>query len=112
MDTTEDGCGHQFAVARSKDTVRTDSAGVAQDSAWTQTRFLDRNGTNDHEQPRSVPLLPICSLVGIILYTPSQHSPPPHGTDRIYVDACHQHAVPVLGIQKLKYTAVFFGFLT
>ena len=26
--------------------------------------FLDRNGTNDHEQARSVPLAP-CSLVGV-----------------------------------------------
>ena len=40
MDTTEDGCGHQFAVARIKDAARVDSAGEAQDSAWTQTRFF------------------------------------------------------------------------
>ena len=60
MDTTEDGYGHQFAGAFAKDTVRADSTGEAQDSAWTQTRFfLDRNGTNDHEQPRSVPLVPM-----------------------------------------------------
>ena len=60
MDTTEDGCGHQLAVACAKDNVRADSTGEAQDSAWTQTRFfLDRNGTNDHEQPRSVPLDPM-----------------------------------------------------
>ena len=35
--------------------VRTDLSGEAQDSGWTQTRFfLPRNGTNGHEQPRSV----------------------------------------------------------
>ena len=39
------GCGHLFAVACAKGTVRADSAGEAQDSAWTQTRFfrLERN---------------------------------------------------------------------
>ena len=40
MDTTEDGCGHLFVVARAKDTVRADSACEPQDSAWTQTRFF------------------------------------------------------------------------
>ena len=40
MDTTEDGRGHPFAVACPKYTVRTDSAGEAQDSAWTLTRFF------------------------------------------------------------------------
>ena len=43
-----------------KDTVRTDSAGEAQDSACTQTHFSGRNGTNDdHEQPRAVQLVPM-----------------------------------------------------
>ena len=32
MDTTEDGYGHQFAVACAKNTVRADSAGQTQDS--------------------------------------------------------------------------------
>ena len=59
MDTTEDIRRHQFAVAYAKNTVRTDSAGEAQDSAWAQTSFLKRNGTNDHEKPRSVPLVPM-----------------------------------------------------
>ena len=40
MDTTEDGCGHQFAVACAKNTVRADSTGEAQDSAWIPTRFF------------------------------------------------------------------------
>ena len=38
--------------------IRTDLAGEAQDSGWTdgpKHGFLPRNGTNDHEQPRSVP---------------------------------------------------------
>ena len=48
MDTTEDGCGHLFALAWAKDTVRADSAGEAQDSAWI-----------DHEEPPSVPLVPM-----------------------------------------------------
>ena len=65
-------------MACAKDTVRTDSAGEAQDSAWTQTRFLDRNVTNDHEQPRFVPLVPM--LFGGVK-TPSKHYiqllPPP-----------------------------------
>ena len=38
-----------------KVTVRTDLAGEAQYSAWTQHGCLPRNGANDHEQPRSVP---------------------------------------------------------
>ena len=59
MDTTEDGCRHQCALACPKDTVRADSAGEAQDSTWTQVRFLYTNGTNDHEQPRSAPLVPM-----------------------------------------------------
>ena len=43
-----------------KVTVRTELAGEAQDSAWTQTRLFtyNKNGTNDHEQPRSVPFGP------------------------------------------------------
>ena len=42
MDPTEDGCGDQCALIRAKYTVRTDSAGRAQDSAWTQrTRFFN-----------------------------------------------------------------------
>ena len=40
MDTTEDGSGHQLAVAYEKDTVHADSAGETQNSAWTQTRFF------------------------------------------------------------------------
>ena len=52
MDTTEDGRGHQFAVACAKYTVRTDSAGEAQDSLHGPKHvFLHRNGTKDHEQP-------------------------------------------------------------
>ena len=43
-DATGDGRGHQYNAACAKYTVRTDSAGEAQDSAWTQ--------------PRSVPLVP------------------------------------------------------
>ena len=37
--------------------VRTDKVSEAQDSRWTQTVCVTycRNGTNDHEQPRSVP---------------------------------------------------------
>ena len=42
-----------------KYTVRADSAGEAQGSAWPKHVFLDRNGTNDHEQPHSVPLVPM-----------------------------------------------------
>ena len=45
-------------MAPSKYNARADSAGEAEDSTLTQTRsFLDRTGTNDHEQPRSVPLV-------------------------------------------------------
>ena len=52
-------------VARAKDTFRTDSAGEAQDSERTQTVFfLRKNGTNDHEQPRSVPPVPMFSAEG------------------------------------------------
>ena len=40
MDINEDGYGHLFTVARAKDTVRADSAGEAQESAWTETRFF------------------------------------------------------------------------
>ena len=40
MDTTEDGCGRQFAVTRATYTVRAVSAGEAQDSARTQARFF------------------------------------------------------------------------
>ena len=40
MDTTEDERGQQFAVACAEDTVRADSAGEAQDSAWTQTFYF------------------------------------------------------------------------
>ena len=45
--------------------VRTDLAGEAQDSAWTQPAVFfteERNGTNDHEQSRSVPSSPTNSL--------------------------------------------------
>ena len=52
-----------------KGTVRADSAGEAQDSAWTQKRFSGRDGTNDHEQPSSVPLVPM--LFGGSQDTPS-----------------------------------------
>ena len=47
-------------VACANFTVHTDSADEAQVSAWTQTHFfLHRNRRNDHEQPRSVPLIPM-----------------------------------------------------
>ena len=58
MDTTEDGCGHQLALACAKDTLRADSVGEAQGFCF-QTLFLGRNGTNDHEQTPSVPLVPM-----------------------------------------------------
>ena len=63
MDTTEDGCGrHCCALACVTYTVRTDSAGEAQDLAWAPTLkrvFLRRHGTDDHEQLLSVPLVPM-----------------------------------------------------
>ena len=40
MGTAKDRRGHQLALASAKFTVRTDSAGEAQDSAWTQTRYF------------------------------------------------------------------------
>ena len=59
MDATEGGRRSQLAVACAKDTaVNAYSAGEAQDSAWTQTRYSSWDGTNDLEQPRSVPLVP------------------------------------------------------
>ena len=54
-------------MACSKITLLSSSAGEAQDSAWTQTplfSLVHRNGANDDEQPRSVPLVP-SSLDGV-----------------------------------------------
>ena len=50
MHNTEDGSGHQLAVACAKYTVRTDSAGEAQDFLHAPKHiFLHRDGSNDHE---------------------------------------------------------------
>ena len=64
MDTTENGCGHQFLPWHVQNIpfvpIRLARPRVLH---GPKRIFLDRNGTNDHGQPRSVPIV-LMLLVG------------------------------------------------
>ena len=59
MGATEDECGHQFAVACANIPFVPIRLARPRVLRGPKHAFLGRNGMNEHEQPRSVPLVPM-----------------------------------------------------